>query len=50
MAILSAGLDLAKNVFAMHGIDEPGKPLQFKRSVRRRVKSHGQRPAPSPVR
>lgn len=26
MAILSLGIDLAKNVFAVHGVDEAGKP------------------------
>ena len=26
MAIVAVGLDLAKNVFAVHGVDETGKP------------------------
>ncbi len=26
MTIVSVGLDLAKNVFAIHGVDESGKP------------------------
>lgn len=26
MAIVSVGIDLAKNVFAVHGVDESGKP------------------------
>ena len=26
MAIVFVGVDLAKNVFAVHGVDEPGKP------------------------
>lgn len=26
MAIISIGIDLAKNVFAVHGINESGKP------------------------
>jgi transposase len=26
MAILTVGIDLAKNVFAVHGINEAGKP------------------------
>ncbi len=26
MAIVAVGLDLAKNVFALHGVDETGKP------------------------
>ena len=26
MAILYVGIDLAKNVFAVHGVDEHGKP------------------------
>ena len=27
MAIVSVGINLAKNVFAVHGVDEFGKPL-----------------------
>ncbi|CAH0354796.1 hypothetical protein AQB9606_03946 [Aquabacterium sp. CECT 9606] len=30
MSIIAIGLDLAKNVFAMHGIDEAGKTLLIK--------------------
>jgi transposase len=26
MAIVFVGIDLAKNVFAVHGVDEAGKP------------------------
>jgi hypothetical protein len=26
MAIVTVGIDLAKNVFAMHGVNEAGKP------------------------
>jgi len=26
MAILTVGIDLAKNVFALHGVNEVGKP------------------------
>ncbi|MFC3684815.1 hypothetical protein [Hydrogenophaga luteola] len=26
MALVSVGIDLAKNVFAIHGMDESGKP------------------------
>lgn len=26
MAIVTVGIDLAKNVFAVHGVDERGKP------------------------
>ena len=26
MAIITIGIDLAKNVFAVHGVDELGKP------------------------
>lgn len=26
MAIMTIGIDLAKNVFAVHGVNEPGKP------------------------
>lgn len=27
MAIVSVGIDLAKNVFSVHGMDEAGKPV-----------------------
>lgn len=27
MAIITIGIDLAKNVFAVHGVDEHGKPV-----------------------
>ena len=27
MAIVTVGIDLAKNVFAVHGVDESGKPV-----------------------
>ncbi|MEN9397048.1 MAG: hypothetical protein RLZ81_1578, partial [Pseudomonadota bacterium] len=27
MAIVTIGIDLAKNVFAVHGINEAGKPV-----------------------
>ena len=35
MAILYVGIDLAKNVFALHGVDDAGKPALLKPSVRR---------------
>jgi transposase len=35
MAIVSVGIDLAKNVFAVHGVDESGKPALVRPSVRR---------------
>ena len=35
MAILYVGIDLAKNVFALHGVDSAGKPALVKPSVRR---------------
>ena len=35
MAILYVGIDLAKNVFAVHGVDGAGKPALVKPSVRR---------------
>lgn len=34
MAILYAGIDLAKTVFALHGVDGAGKPALLKPSVR----------------
>jgi len=35
MAILYVGIDLAKNVFAVHGVDGAGKPALVRPSVRR---------------
>jgi transposase len=35
MAILYVGIDLAKNVFAVHGVDDAGKPALVRPSVRR---------------
>ncbi|RST47005.1 IS110 family transposase [Variovorax sp. MHTC-1] len=35
MAILTLGIDLAKNVFAVHGVDEAGKPALVRPEVRR---------------
>ena len=35
MAILYVGIDLAKNVFAVHGVDATGKPALVEPSVRR---------------
>ena len=35
MAILYVGIDLAKNVFAVHGVDEDGKPALVRPSLAR---------------
>ena len=35
MAILYLGIDLAKNVFALHGVDTAGKPELVRPSVAR---------------
>lgn len=35
MKIITLGIDLAKNVFAVHGIDESGKAVLVRPSVRR---------------
>ena len=35
MKIITVGIDLAKNVFAVHGIDERGKAALVRPSVRR---------------
>ena len=35
MKIMTVGIDLAKNVFAVHGVDENGKPALVRPSVRR---------------
>ena len=33
MTIVTVGIDLAKNVFAVHGVDESGKPALVKPKV-----------------
>ena len=35
MAIVTVGIDLAKNVFAVHGVDETGKPVLVRPDVPR---------------
>lgn len=35
MAIVTIGIDLAKNVFAVHGVNEAGKPALVKPTVAR---------------
>ena len=35
MSIVTVGIDLAKNVFAVHGIDATGKPVLVRPSVSR---------------
>jgi len=35
MAIATVGIDLAKNVFAVHGVDATGKPMLVRPSVPR---------------
>jgi len=35
MSIVFVGIDLAKNVFAVHGVNEAGKPALVKPSVAR---------------
>ena len=35
MAILFVGIDLAKNVFAIHGVDEHGKAVLVRPNVQR---------------
>src|SRR6478735_9091011 len=35
MSIVTVGIDLAKNVFAVHGVDAPGKPALVRPSVPR---------------
>lgn len=35
MAIMTIGIDLAKNVFAVHGVDENGKAALIKPKVTR---------------
>ena len=35
MTIVTVGIDLAKNVFAVHGVDETGKPVLVRPDVPR---------------
>ena len=35
MTIVTVGVDLAKNVFAVHGVDESGKPALVRPEVPR---------------
>ena len=35
MSIVTVGIDLAKNVFALHGVDATGKPALERPSVNR---------------
>ena len=35
MSIMTIGIDIAKNVFAVHGVDENGKPALIKPKVAR---------------
>ena len=35
MTIVTVGIDLAKNVFAVHGVDATGKPVLIRPSVAR---------------
>jgi transposase len=35
MSIVYVGIDLAKNVFAVHGVDEAGKPALVRPAVAR---------------
>jgi hypothetical protein len=35
MGIMTIGIDLAKNVFAVHGVDETGKPVLVKPKIAR---------------
>jgi hypothetical protein len=41
MAIVYVGIDLAKNVFAVHGVDEAGKPALVRPSVPRESAGSG---------
>ena len=34
MAIVTVGIDLAKNIFAVHGVDESGKAILIRPSVK----------------
>lgn len=34
MVIITIGIDLAKNVFAVHGVDETGKPVLVRPCVK----------------
>lgn len=40
MAIITIGIDLAKNIFSMHGMDESGKPALVRPNVKRAAVPH----------
>ncbi len=41
MTIVTAGIDLAKNIFAVHGVDADGKPFVAQVQVRQRRAAQG---------
>jgi transposase len=43
MKITTVGIDLAKNVFQIHGVDERGKPVLRKQLRRGQLVIHGAR-------
>lgn len=45
MAIVTVGIDLARNVFAVHGVDESGKPAMVHLEVARQADRAHRRPA-----
>jgi transposase len=45
MSIITVGIDLAKNVFAVHGVDDNGKPVLVKPKVAREQTCRTDRPA-----
>ena len=51
MNIITIGIDLAKNIFAVHGVDENGKAGLVKPKVPRdRLRKHHRQPAAVPDR
>jgi hypothetical protein len=48
MAILTDGIDLAKNVFTVHGVNEPGRPaLRLPYGILRHLTNEGDFPVPN---
>lgn len=50
MAILTDGIDLAKNVFTVHGVNEAGRPaLRLPYGILRHLTNEGGLPRPEPA-
>ncbi len=50
MNVTTLGIDLAKNVFQLHGVDRHGKTVLTKRVTRMKLRGDGREPAALPDR